>query len=519
MIETNKKILVVDDEEVIRKIISFNLKRKGYEPILADSAFAAIDLLRQNKVQLVLCDVNMAGMSGLAFCEKVREQEEYKALPFIFITGKDSPESRTEAFSIGADDYVTKPFNIDGLMLKIEALLKRVEIYRSYGLRDKLSAAPPEIGKRVIVVDDDPFFAGMIKTSFENAGFEVREAYDAKSGFELAMSFSPDIILSDISMPDIDGYQFRQNLLADPRVRDIPFVFLTAADSEQVIIDSYKYEIKDFIVKTTRPQVLVAKVANIIKTTRNDLRKGLQELRAAVDKVGMDVAPSQSPRFKGFTIRQWHVPYRDTPGGDFIDYIELDDSRMVIILGDVMGKKWGAWFFAFSFIGYIRSAIRVVVQKSSSCSAGDVLNEVNKAIYKDAKISEIFSSVSIVIVDNRNSTFQYAGAGDMPLLLFDRNKKTVKKLSSEDPLLGIIPGTEYHTNEITLSKDESLLFFTDGITDSRNSNGMPLTYDGVYDAVLAARPEDPFAYLKNHLIEFTKNRFDDDVSLLSVELQ
>jgi sigma-B regulation protein RsbU (phosphoserine phosphatase) len=517
MTENGKKILVVDDEEVIRKIISFNLKRRGYDPVLAESAFAAMDLLRQNVIHLVLCDVQMAEMNGLLFCEKVREQDEYKALPFIFITAKDTPESRHEALSIGADDYVTKPFNIDNLMLKIEALLKRVEIYRTYGIREKAIRSFSEMKKRVLVVDDDPFFTSMIKAAFENTGFEVRESLNAANGLETAFSFSPDIILSDIIMPETDGYEFRQKLLADPRLRDIPFVFLTSADADQMIIAGFNYDIKDYIVKTTRPQVLVAKVANIIKNTRRDRQSGLRELKEAVDRVGMDVAPEESPSFRGFSIRQWHVPYHETPGGDFIDYIELDENRLAIILGDVMGKKWGAWFFAFSFIGYLRSAIRVVVQKSNSFSAGAVLNEVNKSIHKDAKISEIFSAVSVIILDNKKKVFQYAGAGDLPVLIVRKEQKRVDRIDSEDPLLGIMPDAEYASHEAPLGQGDSLLFFTDGITDSRNSDGKSLTFVGLHARLNDTEYEDPFLFIKQLLTDYTGGHFDDDVSLICVE--
>lgn len=517
MTDNGKKILVVDDEEVIRKIISFNLQRRGFTPVLADSAFAALDLLGNNEVRLVLCDVNMAGMDGFTFCSKVREREEYKALPFIFITAKDSPETRNQAFTIGADDYVTKPFNIEALMLKIEALLKRVEIYRAYGIREKATESVSEIRKRLLVVDDDPFFAGMIKASFANAGYEVREALSAETGLDFAHSFSPDIILSDILMPGTDGYQFRQSLLDDPRLREIPFVFLTSADTDQMIIDGFNYNIKDYIVKTTRPQVLVAKISNIINTTRRERQKGIRELKEAAGNVGIDVAPNDSPAFKGFSIQQWFVTYQDIPGGDFIDYIELGENKLAIVLGDVMGKKWGAWFFAFSFIGYLRSTIRSAVEGKALFSAADILQEANKAIYKDAKISEIFSSVSVVILDNQKKSFQYAGAGDLPLLLIKNEGRQVIKIASDDPLLGMKPAAEYQAHEYSMDAGDHLLLFSDGLTDSRNSNGQALTFPGLTDLLRQGNYDEPFAFLKERFSVYTGGRFDDDISLICVE--
>ena len=68
------------------------------------------------------------------------------------------------------------------------------------------------------------------------------------------------------------------------------------------------------------------------------------------------------PKLKGFKINHWHQPFQGIPGGDFLDYFTLDENRVAVILGDVMGKKWGAWYFAFAYASYVRSAMRVVLQ-------------------------------------------------------------------------------------------------------------------------------------------------------------
>ncbi len=130
-----KQILVIDDDAAMRKLIGFNLKRAGYEVIEADGPGQAFEHLEKITPDLVLCDIMMSGMDGFTFCEKVRSQEKYKALPFIFVSAKSSLADKERAIALGADDYITKPFILDELLLKIRALLKRSEIYKAYGAK------------------------------------------------------------------------------------------------------------------------------------------------------------------------------------------------------------------------------------------------------------------------------------------------------------------------------------------------------------------------------------------------
>ncbi len=516
MTETKRNILVVDDEAVVRKILAFNLSRKGYAPIAIDNATDALAELGKTQIDLVLCDINMEGMDGFEFCRTVRQIEKYQALPFIFITAKDTSEFKTRALNIGADDLISKPFDIEQLMLKIEALLKRVEIYRSYGRRDKVEQQMDAGKSRVLILDDDAFICEILKRAFGNEGYEVCAANNVADALELAHTFSPDIIVSDIMMPEVDGFTFRKILLEDKKLKDIPFVFLTSTDSEAVMLKGYDYEIKDYILKTTNSKILTTKIGNIIKSTKKDRQSSILELKEAVSKVSIEVVPEKSPSYEGFKIEQWNVPFKDTPGGDFIDYCDLDDERLVVILGDVMGKKWGAWFFAFSFIGYLRSAIRVALDVSKSATAADILSEVNRAIYKDAKISEIFSTISVVILDKKRMTLQYSGAGDLPMIYVNSADGKSEKIVSEGPLLGVFSQSVYSNFDLSLHAGDAVIIMTDGITDSRNPAGSAFGYDNLLRVLGSSPAGNAFQALKDEFCNYTGNHFDDDVTMIGI---
>lgn len=118
------KILVVDDEIDIREILQFNLENEGYEVDQAESAEEALSkLTAQHK--LILLDVMMGGMSGFKLADQLRKSENN--IPIIFLTAKDTENDMLTGFSIGGDDYISKPFSIKEVIARVRSILKRIE--------------------------------------------------------------------------------------------------------------------------------------------------------------------------------------------------------------------------------------------------------------------------------------------------------------------------------------------------------------------------------------------------------
>ena len=117
------KILVVDDEEDLCEILQFNLESEGFEVDIANSAEEALKILNEEH-DLILLDVMMEGMSGFKMAEKVRK-EMHLNIPIIFLTAKDTENDMLTGFSIGGDDYISKPFSIKEVTARVKAVLKR----------------------------------------------------------------------------------------------------------------------------------------------------------------------------------------------------------------------------------------------------------------------------------------------------------------------------------------------------------------------------------------------------------
>ncbi len=116
------KILVIDDEALLVKGIRFNLQNDGYDVITGSNGLEAVELARDPEVKLIILDVMMPEMDGLTACTKIRE---FSTVPIILLTAKTEDMDKLMGFDHGADDYITKPFNILELKARIKALLRR----------------------------------------------------------------------------------------------------------------------------------------------------------------------------------------------------------------------------------------------------------------------------------------------------------------------------------------------------------------------------------------------------------
>lgn len=116
------KILVVDDEKLLVKGVKFNLENEGYEVTAAYDGAAAVELAKKENFDLIVMDVMMPGLSGSEACMQIRE---FSDVPIIMLTARSEDSDKLMGFACGADDYVTKPFNILELKARIRALLRR----------------------------------------------------------------------------------------------------------------------------------------------------------------------------------------------------------------------------------------------------------------------------------------------------------------------------------------------------------------------------------------------------------
>ena len=148
------KILVVDDEKLLVKGIKFNLENEGYQVLTAYDGATAVELARQETLDLIILDLMMPGLSGSEACMKIRE---FSDVPIIMLTARSEDADKIMGFACGADDYVTKPFNILELKARIRALLRRAAgVQRSQGSLLTVGKLTLNTEERVAIRDGEP---------------------------------------------------------------------------------------------------------------------------------------------------------------------------------------------------------------------------------------------------------------------------------------------------------------------------------------------------------------------------
>jgi two-component system response regulator VicR len=129
LIEKDKKtILIVDDEKSIRELLAFNLEKEGYKVIEADNGIDAVDKALNQNPDLILLDVMLPRMDGISVCKKLRYALNINTVPILMISAKDTESDKIVGLEMGADDYITKPFQIREVMARIKANLRKSEI-------------------------------------------------------------------------------------------------------------------------------------------------------------------------------------------------------------------------------------------------------------------------------------------------------------------------------------------------------------------------------------------------------
>ncbi|MFD1257353.1 SpoIIE family protein phosphatase [Mucilaginibacter terrae] len=330
--------------------------------------------------------------------------------------------------------------------------------------------------KNILLVDDNPLFLKLLGQAFTKAGFTCQVAHSAHEALIYMQCHTPDVIVSDYDMPEMNGLEFRRSVLAVENLKDIPFMFLTGFDDEKVMYTGLHLQAIDYVIKDTPVEVIIAKINNLLHTVNKQRELSETEIKKTVAALNIKAVPAKAPQVAGISIDFWHHDYQDIPGGDFIDFIDTANRHLFIVLGDVMGKKWKAWFYTFTYLSYIRAAIRFSASGEDNTGPA-ILQKINEVIYNDDGLQGILSSVSLICIDKQTGQLRYTGAGDLPLLHYSARSLQLNQVGSSGLLLGLTPNGNYTDQEINLAEGDLLFMFTDGLIDIAATDGSKSDYN------------------------------------------
>lgn len=198
------RILVVDDESDIRTILKYNLTKEGYEVGLAESARQALSM-DPGSFDLILLDVMMEGMSGFEAAAYLKSDPATSRVPIVFLTALGEVNDRVEGFESGADDYITKPFSIKELVLRVKAVLKRT----AASVVPSSPVSLDEDGKNVIV-DGEPVM--LSRNSYEILKLLLTHPGRVYSREEILSKAWPDDVIVTVRTVDVTITRLRKRL-------------------------------------------------------------------------------------------------------------------------------------------------------------------------------------------------------------------------------------------------------------------------------------------------------------------
>lgn len=212
MTENNYRILVVDDEQDLCEILKFNLETEGYQVETANSAEEALTMDIAG-FDLLLLDVMMGGISGFSMAKTIKKESATANIPIIFLTARDTENDTVTGFNIGADDYISKPFSIREVMVRVRAVLRRTADDGAATVEQKLisyQGLEMNLSKKTVAIDgeDIPF----TKTEFELLQLLLEERGRVFSRQELIDRIWPkDVLVLDRTV-DVNITRLRKKI-------------------------------------------------------------------------------------------------------------------------------------------------------------------------------------------------------------------------------------------------------------------------------------------------------------------
>jgi len=276
--------LVVDDLELMRAVTVNQLRGMGFEKIkVARHGAEALEMLRASKFDAVLSDWNMPVMSGLDLLKILRADAKLSGLPFLMITAEAERQRIEEVISAGVSALLVKPYNAGSLKSRLERMLdpskrptpKPAPAFTPASRADDGPGPGTVLSpSRILVVDDYPVSLKLLEKLFIDE-YQVQTATDGPTALALCQQEPlPDLILMDVLMPGMDGFEVVRRLREHHATAQIPVIFVTGLSDEEARIKGMELGAVDFVSKTTDPKALRARVRNFIQFV--DMRRKLQ---------------------------------------------------------------------------------------------------------------------------------------------------------------------------------------------------------------------------------------------------
>jgi phosphoserine phosphatase RsbU/P len=318
--------------------------------------------------------------------------------------------------------------------------------------------------KTVLLVDDARANIKIMKSILKDL-YKICAATSGRKALELAkVTPPPDLILMDVMMPEMDGYEVCRQLKLDPETRDIPVIFLTGQTHVDEETRGFDVGAVDYIHKPFSPAVVKARVQThlALRAIREQFAQQLFTIQKELEtarQIQLSILPAKIPKVEGLDIAARYIPMTAV-AGDFYDFIVVDEKHIGILVADVSGHGMPAALIASML------KIALSAQVAHAADPAQVLLGLNQSLC--GKFEHHYVTAAYLFVDMQKRTMTYAGAGHPPLLLWGGSAKGVRDVLENGLFLGKFPFATYSSVELPFKAGDRVLLYTDGISESTN---------------------------------------------------
>lgn len=276
----NKKILIIEDNDLLGEILQRKLVSDSYEVLWSRDGARGYEMLLEIKPDMLLLDIALPSMNGYEILAEKNKVPAIASIPVIVISNSGQPIAYDDLAKKGVLDYVIKAnFDPGEVVEKVNKFFRAGEPHTGTNGADKGSdtihsktAQPglegpggPLTGRKVLWVEDDKFLADIAgkKLSLEHA--ELRRTVDADETFEVLKEWIPDVIILDVMLPGMSGMDILAKIKTDRRLDNVPVIMLSNASQDQNIDSAMKLGAKKFLTKATlTPQGIIREIASVL---------------------------------------------------------------------------------------------------------------------------------------------------------------------------------------------------------------------------------------------------------------
>jgi serine phosphatase RsbU (regulator of sigma subunit) len=340
----------------------------------------------------------------------------------------------------------------------------------------------------ILLVDDSPANLLALESVLESIGENLVKVSSGRDALRYLFDHDVALILMDVQMPDMGGYETAALIQARPRSRHTPIIFLTAYDrTDAQMFEGYAVGAVDFLTKPFVPEVLRSKVAAFVELFRKteEVKRQGERLREAERKeyerelaeaekrleaeklqreielareIQQGLFPSQTTPLPGFDIGGASYP-ADATGGDYYDYFPLIDDSLGIVIGDVSGHGIGPALIMAATRAYLHALAMTYHD------VGQILKLANTALIEDVR-GQHFVTLILASLDPATRTLAYASAGHPSGYVLNANGNVKAVLESTGIPLGIMQGKNPSVQTISLDPGDLVFLFTDGLIEA-----------------------------------------------------